>query len=382
MKIGINVLGLATCIAGAERYAKMMIEELLKIDDENDYVLILSEYNQSVYGLVGDNVTHEVIGLRSSSKIVRVLYEQFILPFKLKRMGIDVLYSPCNISPWFGDFRKVTMIFDMHWFLDDNPMPAWRLAYVRSLILHSAKIADHILTISEHSKKDILHFTGISEDKVTVTFLGPTPLFDIKEQVQEHSQIELLKKTHRIEKEYVLFIGQLLHRKNVDVVIKAMCRMKEEQGDLPFQFVVAGNWDTPWKSHHLIMDQVLEGGLQDDVVFVSHPSDVDLADLLLHARVFVYPSLYEGYGLPIAEALFYGIPTITSNVSSMPEVGLDACEYVDPRSIGDMEEALMRVWGDVSLREKMVKKGYQRIKQLNWQGSVHKTWQLLLGRSL
>lgn len=379
MKIAINVLGLSTVIAGAERYCKTIIQDLTRMDQDNEYILILSKHNVSTYGVKQDNVTNLICPINTNKKWRRVLYEQYQLPRLLRKRGVNVLFSPCNISPSSKHFRKVTMIFDMHFFVENKHLSPIRLAYIRCKILHSAKVAEHILTISEHSKQDIVTYAKVPEGKITVTFLGPTPLFSVKDQVKAHSMIEHIKQEQQIKKPYVLFIGQLLYRKNVELVIQAMHGLKQDGRELPFQFVVAGNWDTHWKSYRVIVDLITKMDLKDDVVFVNHPSDRVLGDLLYHAWVFVYPSLYEGFGLPVVEALHYGVPTITSNVSSLPEVGLDACYYVDPRSVKDMKEALWKVWHDEGLRSQMIRKGERRIEILDWEASVCKTHDILTG---
>ena len=301
MKIAINVLPLSTHIAGAQRYTKSIIEGLVEIDTTNDYYLILSPQNAQHYGIKQANVHNVIVKVNTNISLWRIVYEQCILPLKLKRLGINVLFSPCNIAPFWKVCRYVTMIFDMHWFIEQKNLAKYRLIYIKTMIRTSAKRSDIILTISESSKNDILYFTGVDSQKVVVTFLGATPLFDLRNEIRSHSQIERIREEKAIYKDYILCIGQVLPRKNVELLIKAMEQMRTSRKGLYFQYVIAGSWGVTNDAYQTVVSLIRESSLEDDVVMVNHPDDRIVADLLAHARLFVYPSRYEGYGLPVAE---------------------------------------------------------------------------------
>ncbi|MBU0650711.1 glycosyltransferase, partial [bacterium] len=290
MKIAINTLPLLKNKAGAEQYTLNIIKQLAKIDKENIYLIFVTGVNKDIYRVNQENFHLIPACVDPNSKIKRILYEQLVLPFKLKKMGVDVLFTPCNILSLFSPCRNVTMIFDMHWFLEAQKLSFFRLFYVKNFIKWSAKVSDKILTLSENSKKDIIKFAHVESDKIFVVPFGLTPLCEMKDKIT-NDEIVRVKNKYNIKKKYIMFLGQLLHRKNVDAVIKALFAIKKEKSDLEFDFVVVGGFH---EAYPHLKSLAVHLNLEEHVKFLGQLEDEEVGALLAGADLFVYPSLYEG----------------------------------------------------------------------------------------
>jgi len=369
MKIAINTLPLLRSKAGAERYTFNIINELSKIDHENEYYIIVSPVNEDIYKINASNFFLIKTKINTLSKIKRILYEQCVLPFILKFKKIDVLFCPCNIMPIFSPCKNVTMIFDMHWFIEEEGLNKNRLWYIKNFIRLSALRSDRILTLSESSKQDIIRFTGVFKDKIVITPVGKTPLCFLRDEIGE-DYIKKIKEQYGLNRKYMFFLGQLLFRKNVGIAIEALAQIKEEKKVLDFDFVIVGGQKEAFVS---LKELAQKRNLENEIKFFGEIEDLQIAALLKDAGVFIYPSLYEGFGIPVLEALYYSVPTITSNVSSLPEVGGDACIYVDPKNVQEVKDAILFLWSNKEFRKNIIAKGLIQAEKFNWKDIAEKT---------
>jgi glycosyltransferase involved in cell wall biosynthesis len=182
--------------------------------------------------------------------------------------------------------------------------------------------------------------------------------------------MEELNKKFSIAGKYVLFVGTLQPRKNIVRLTEAFSKLEEK--DLNLVVVGKKGWQ-----YEEILDAPKKYNVEKKVLFLDSVSDSDLFSLYKNAQCFVLPSLYEGFGLPILEAMQYGCPVITSNVSSLPEAGGDAALYFDPLNIEDMAQKIKMVLTDTNLREEMIKKGYNQIKKFSWEKTAKETLEVL-----
>ena len=365
MKIAINVLNAPSNLTRLGYYCKKIIQDLTQIDYHDEYVLILSSHNAGTYAVKQDNVSNYICPLHTSKQWKYAFYEKYRLPRLLRRMCVDVLFSPFNMSLRSKYFRKITMIFDMRWFVKNKDIPKQILMNRRKKIIRSARYSDYILTLSEHSKQDIVKYTKSSSSKIVVTPFYQTSLLNIKNQIKKYDIIDNIKKEYKIVKPYLLFIGELLSCSNLGLVIEAMSKLKEKKATLPFQFVVAGSWKMSDKFYRRFIKQIEKMGCKEDVVFVNNPSDRILADLLYHARIFVDPSFYEETGFPIIEAFSFGVATIASYISFVSQTDPASYCYIDPYAVDDMQKALWKLWHDVGLRTQMIRKGNYCLQSLD-----------------
>ena len=183
---------------------------------------------------------------------------------------------------------------------------------------------------------------------------------------------KLLKEKYRVKGDYILFVGTLQPRKNIERLVEAFSRLKSKVKNLNLVIIGKKGW-----MYEDILNAPEKYNVSDRVKFLDSVSDEELPVFYQNAICFVLPSLYEGFGLPVLEAMKYGCPVITSNVSSLPEAGGDAALYFNPENVNDIAEKIKKVIEDKTLREEMIQKGYQQIKKFSWEKTARETLQVL-----
>lgn len=227
--------------------------------------------------------------------------------------------------------------------------------------------ADRIICISESARQDLLRFHRLPEDRIRVVHNGLSPHFS----PPAPEAVAKLRQKLTDGRPFLLFLGVLQPRKNIPALITAYARSREAGLTLPL--VVAGG--RGW-GDQVIFDRVKELGLTEHVHFTGRIPDEELPLLYGSAEVFVFPSLYEGFGWPPLEAMACGTPVICSNASSLPEVVGDAAVLIDPRDTAGLAHALLRVAGDKSLREQLRSRGLQRAAQFSWKRCADEVWRV------
>lgn len=231
------------------------------------------------------------------------------------------------------------------------------------------KDAAHIITDSDATASDLQYKYGISEEKMTTIYLGIDPeMFIPQEDVSSIWSKYGLER----DKEYILHISSEQPRKNVEGIIKAFYWLKKQSGRKDLILLKAGESQYAQDRKNL-MSLITSLGLEKDVRFIGRVSTEDLARLYCIAKMFVFPSFYEGFGLPVIEAMACGCPVITSNVSSLPEVAGDACVMVDPRDHQKMGSFMLELLQDDVLRSSLIHKGIDRAAQFSWERCADET---------
>jgi len=365
VKIAVNTLPLLDNRAGAERYTQNIIRHLIAADPRNVYYLVLSKVNQAFYGSDQENAHNLVWGGNTRNKLIRILGEQAYLPRLVRRKGLDLLFSPCNIGPRNPPVPMVITLFDLHWLRFPELFSPLRLAYLRRALTWSARKAEAILTISENSKKDLIKLLGIPEEKITVTYPGLDPIFEKAPSPEEHAA---LRKTFGLGDKFILFVGQLHRRKNALGLIRAFQLLKE-QGPLEYQLVLAGGeGDGSTEIRDYIRQQP-----RGEIIVTGCIPDEAIRTLYHQAACLVYPSFYEGFGLPVLEAMACGCPVITSNVSSLPEVAGEAALLIDPYRIETITTALVSLLTNPDLSPSLIQKGLGQARRFTWEAGARKT---------
>jgi glycosyltransferase involved in cell wall biosynthesis len=292
-----------------------------------------------------------------------LLWMHIILPAKVKSANSDLLHMPANIAPVLSPCPIILTVHDT--ILPQNPrlFPPWQRNYFLTFGPKSARDAAHIITISESSKRDIIKTFGVSENKVSVISLAVSPRFTPIDQ----SAVQKIKDKYGLGK-FVLTVGSIEPRKNLPLLIKSFSELIKEFPDL--SLVHAGPYG--WQMGTL-QTQIKELGLNNSVHFLGRVSLDDLAGLYNAASVFVYPSLYEGFGLPILEAMACGCPVITSNISSMPEIGQGASILINPTDISELTASMINIIQNTNLAQDLIQAGLSRAKHYSWKYCAEET---------
>jgi Glycosyltransferase len=228
--------------------------------------------------------------------------------------------------------------------------------------------ADHIIAISEKTREDCIKYLDIPKQDITVTPLGYSNVYHHMENIEEVK--DYIKNTYNLER-YILFVGRVEERKNLPPVIKALYELKK--AGLKHKLLIIGGMG--WK-HEEVLREIDRLNLQDEVIFPGYIPEEDLVKFYNAADLFVYPSLYEGFGLPPLEAMACGTPVVTSNTSSLPEVVGDAGIMVDPLDVDALADSMHRVLTDDHLSEKLRNMGIARAREFSWEKTAQKTWKV------
>ncbi|MBP9719241.1 MAG: glycosyltransferase family 4 protein [Candidatus Levybacteria bacterium] len=297
------------------------------------------------------------------------LWTQIGLPLDLYRHKPRpaVFFTPTHYAPRFSPVPTVISIMDLSYIHFPELFAKKDLYQLQSWTKYSARNAAKILTISQSSKNDIIQIYGRKEHDVIVTYPG------IKQPYKERIvPMNELQKTYGISDKFILFVGTLQPRKNIERLIAAFAKISPSHKDV--QLVIIGK---PGWLYESILAAPQKYGVEKEVIFLSYVDDKALASFYTHAVCYVLPSLYEGFGLPVLEAMSYGCPVITSNVSSLPEAGGDAALYVNPLDIDDIASQMTNVIDNKSVRVAMIEKGKQQVKKFSWEKTAKETLSVL-----
>jgi glycosyltransferase involved in cell wall biosynthesis len=270
---------------------------------------------------------------------------------------LDVLHVSYN-APLFTRCPLVVSVHDISYVHFPEFFTKRHLRLVSTYVPYSVKAARHVLTLSESAAQDIERVYGVPRNKISVVPLAARAPYT---SMAEPTRVSHVRETFGLSEPYILAVGNLQPRKNLLRLVEAVAKLPAWASDLKLALVGKAQW-----RELDIYRRVTELGLKDRVVFTGYVSDEDLAHLYHGSHALVYPSLYEGFGLPILEAMACGTPVICSNTSSMPEVAGDAAIMVDPLNVGELADAIGSVVQSNSLREQLRHLGFARAASFSW----------------
>lgn len=267
---------------------------------------------------------------------------------------------PPNISG-----KAITVIHDLTYILYPSTMEEINRKRLEKNMNNTVRRADYIITVSESSKRDIIKYLNVDEHKIQVVYSGVDEIYNKQLDINE---IDIVKKKYNIEGEYLLYLGTLEPRKNIETIIKAYNLFIKSNKD-KIKLVLAGK--KGW-SYDSIFKLVNEFQIEDKVIFTDYVDDEDKPALYQGAEVFLFPSLYEGFGIPVVEAMASRTPVITSNSSSLPEVAGEAAIMTDPLDYRKISKSIEVILNDEQLREKMINEGIKQANKFSWDSSAEK----------
>lgn len=273
------------------------------------------------------------------------------LPLQLNKVNFDYVLNTSggpHIPPY--KYKEIFFVYDLTWLVVREAHPCSRVLIYKVLFGKTIKSCYKIVVISQSTKLDLIKYYHVPENKITVIY----PSF-AKVNTRAH------KPKIRIKKPYILYLGTLEPRKNIPFLIRAFKKVRDNL-KIPHKLIIAGKKGWGFKE---IFDTIHKFGLEKQVIFTGYVSDAEKKYLYKHAELFIYPSLYEGFGIPPLEAMHFGCPVITSNTSSLPEVVGNAGLMIDPYNVEALVSAITKVINDKKLRKEMVRKGFKRAEKFN-----------------
>jgi glycosyltransferase involved in cell wall biosynthesis len=339
---------------------KCLVDAVIAQAPQNAYLLILP---QGAENLVADGPGVERISPHLKYYSVR---EQIELPRILRRHQVDLFHSPHFMLPLVGPCPAVATIHDVIYLAcqEDLPSLVGRL-YYRVMMKSALRLAARIITDSEFSRTDITARLHADPEKIEVIYPGVDPLF---QRVCDPAQIESTLSKYGIKGDYVLYTGIYKLRKNHAGLMRAFKSFLDNGGTA--QLVIAGPMN---EGEPALRRLASELGIADKVIFTGFVPDGDLPALYSAARVYACPSLYEGFGFTVLEAMAYGTPVVSSAATSLPEVGGDAALYADAQNPEEFAAALQRTFSDSALRSGMIEKGLKNAARFSWMNTANQT---------
>lgn len=362
IRIGINALYLIPGrVGGTEIYLRSLLRALRELDTQNRYTVFSNRECGTELAPVGFQAV--VLPVRAANRPWRILCEQTELPMEARRAGVDVLFNAGFTAPVFASCPQVTVFHDLQhkrhpehfrWF----DLPAWRL-----LLRAAAKRSEALVAVSEATAADLRRYYSIPEERVRVVPHG----------VDEHCFEIGIARRVRASQPYFLCVSTLHPHKNLERLVRTFARFHETRPE--FRLVLAGMRGF----HAEAVDRAIrENGLAEAVRITGWIPREEIYQLYLDARAFVYPSTFEGFGMPVLEALAAGIPTACSSIDPLRGIAGDAAVWFSPEDETEMYGAMVALAEDEALRSRLERAGPERAVQFSWRNCALNTLRLLV----
>lgn len=369
MRVFIDAQPLLGKRSGIGRYVECLAGQL---NNRNDMQLVLA-FNRIYKGINLEDFppsTYTYANARYPYKVIRRLMNPswiYELPCDLfSRRKADIFHGTnFTIIPTFKG-KSIVNIHDLSFMRYPEATSSKIYNHHMKWVPYSARKADHIIAISNQTKIDLMEMLHIPEHKISVTYLAADDRFR-----PQTEKLDVLKK-YNLPQQYILFIGTLEPRKNLLCLIHAFERLKR-QHDVPHKLVIVGA--AGWK-YSPIFELVHSLDLASDIIFTGFVEDVDLPAIYSMAALFAFPSLYEGFGLPVLEAMQCGIPVLGSNVSSIPEIIADAGILIDPNDIDEWTKQMYAIVSDDSYHSALCNRSLRRSAQFSWLKTANETYSI------
>jgi glycosyltransferase involved in cell wall biosynthesis len=395
MRIGVDIRSLMDKeYSGVSWYTLFLLEEILRQDKIDEYFLYynsgkniaarLPKFEQGNVKIISTNYPNKIFNyvlqkifhwpklnvIASEAKQSRS-YSTSVKTISLPRSettrneGVDIFWSPhINFSSFSRKCRKILTIHDLS-FLIHPEFFSWRKNFWHYFLDAKKMItqADLIVAISENTKQDIVRLTGFSEEKIKVIHGGVgKEFFPIREGEDENLQV--VKEKYHLPEKFILYLGTIEPRKNIAGLVKAFDKAADSPELAGYELIIAGG--RGWKNEEVFKAINLAKN-KDKIKVIGYIENSEKNYFYNLAKIFCYPSFYEGFGLPVVEAMAAGTPVITSSSSSLPEVAGEAALLIDPFDINQLSEAIRQLAGNENLRQEFSKKGLVQAKKFSWE---------------
>lgn len=347
---------------GSNQFAYGLLKAIEKIDKDNNYLIYLSTPLLSDMPKTRENWGYRIIPppkFWTQWRLPIDLFTHFPRP--------SVFFSISHYTPRFSPVPRVVTITDLGYLKYPNQLRKKDYYQLKFWTADSIKSANHIIAISEFTKRDILSNYNVPEQKISVVYPGYEKEIFNTNVGKKESQLTLKK--HKIDAPYILFLGALKPSKNIERLVQAFSILKDKN----LKLVISGKKGWLFES---IFNVVRELSLSDRVIFTDYVEDREVPILMANAEVFALPSLYEGFGMPVVECMACGTPVVVSKEGSLPEVVKDAGVIVDPYDTNSIAKGIEKA---IKNRSEFSKKGLLRAKDFDWDESAKRTIDILSG---
>jgi glycosyltransferase involved in cell wall biosynthesis len=353
MNIVINCRTLNKRHGGPKRYLLNVLENLNNIDKKNEYTLIMNQ-NFSFKFKLGKNFNVKI--LRSNYSM---FYEYFLLPIYLLKNKFDIFYTPDPVyMPFVSIKKKINTIHDLQPYYYKKERGFIENTYNRIMYFLSYLSSNKTIVVSENTLQECFKIIPLSRKKIINCSEGIEKNFKL---MKDKRKLKNTKEKYNISEDYIFYIGSLSPRKNILNIIYSFEKVMDK---IPHNLYLFGAYSWKDKSVHKLLNK---SKFKDRIIIKGFVEEKDLPAIYNLANLFLYPSLYEGFGLPILEAQACGCPVITSNISSMPEVAGKGALLVDPYNVDEIANSILKIINDKKTKGNLIKKGFTNIKRFSWE---------------
>lgn len=365
--VGIDATSIQSSVGGGSSYIINLNKALAQADNENIYFIFVKKKDIFAWKSFVSRSNFKFIPCNLPWRWLRIIWELTILPFRLRQFKIDIFHAPHYFLPLLrGKWHSVVTIHDMSVFILPDVYNLIRRWFLQKAILLSLRKADKIIAVSESTKKDIVNIFNIPADTIKVTHEARSEHF---KPIKDTRLLNEIKCRYNTSNDFILFVGEIQPRKNFVNLIRAYF-LFSQKSTLEYKLIIVGQKVWRFKD---VFSVVRDLGLEKKVIFTGYVPQEDIVLLYNAASLFIYPSLCEGFGLTILEAMACGVPVVTSNIFSMPEIAGNAAKLVDPYNVEEIASGIYEVLNDKEIKNNMIQKGFERVKEFSWEKTARET---------
>lgn len=356
--------------AGIHNYIAQVLNHLPSAAENFEYS-VFSNHSSELADKPGFNIQRN--RWPTERRLVRIFWEQTAWPLAAVRQRLDLLHSMAFVSPILSNIPSVVTVYDLSFLHFPDKFPKLQRAYLQSQTNRSCKYAKRVITISESGRQDVHRSFQVPLDRIDVVVPGVDPIY----QPLPVAKIDEFRHSRNLNRRIILHVGTLQPRKNIPLLLEALAKLGRQDIDL----VLAGGKGWLYDD---IFARVVELGLDDQVRFTGYVPDEDLPLWYNVATLLAFPSAYEGFGLPVVEAMACGTPVVAARSSSIPEAGGTAALYFDPGDVDMLVEHMASILDDASLANVLREKGLMQAQRFSWERAGQETAQVYdkaLGRT-
>jgi len=360
MRIGINASSaFKKNRTGVEEYTFRIIKNLAMLPEAGKHQFFLyAKESDYIFGKVPENF--KIKKLKNS-----ILWTQGRLSFENLMNRLDVFFSPSHVLPYIHPKKSVVTIHGLEFEKMPEMYPFLHRHYLRMVTKYAAKNAEKIIAVSKNTKNDLVELYGINPEKITVIHHG----FNSPENFSD--------KEKKYEAPYILFLGTKEKKKNIFGLIKAFEIIKEKYKVSHKLIIVGGKPNQKFYKEEKVKEIINNSNFKNDIIDLDFVSEEEKWNLLSKAEIFIYPSFYEGFGMPILEAQSAGTPVITSNISALPEIAGKGAILINPSNFSEIAESMYNIISDKKLKEILIQAGKENVANFSWNECAKKTLNLL-----
>lgn len=366
MRIGINALFLIPGkVGGTEVYIRNLVRSLSGLDEGNEYLIFINRESAGVFEGIAPGFKIVPCPIKAEMRPVRILWEQFILPFQVLKYRLDVLLSAGMTAPFICPAKSIVVIHDLQHENEPQNFPWHYRVFLKTIIYLSAKKADKVVAVSGHVKEDIVRHYKIPPGDVHVTYNAVDRAAFYRRPPEE---VLSVRKRYSLPERFILYIASSLPHKNYERLLAAFRTVRDREPGVKLVLIGARDY-----GGEEIRKKISALGLENDTVFLGWLPFEDIPAIYSASDLFAFPSLHEGFGIPVIEAMACAVPVVCSDIEPLREVAADSAVFVDPLSAEKIAEGMLSVLRNKTLRGSLVSSGLKRAEEFSWDKTALKT---------